>query len=220
MLPLELWILENFKKNAICNNYFRLRSSFSKQTNTNKSRFSWCRRTGAREAVLLFTRRCWQPLRNLFPHSLHYGTMFLTNWSSNGGLAAEASVTCRRSQWSNSSHFSLLFSPPKRFFCDMTTTPKLGTKDLLKAQRWVVERESNLLPLLYKLNSLTPIPSHPPMVFLQRTAGNFTSWCHWKSYYLWERLWTKLSWVTFVVSVTFLPKKLLILRFPDFHTQS
>ena len=41
----------------------------------------------------------------------------------------------------------------------MTTTPKLGTKDLLKAQRWVVERESNLLPLLYKLNSLTPIPS-------------------------------------------------------------
>ena len=127
----------------------------------NKSRFSWCRRTGAREAVLLFTRRCCQPLRNLFPHSLHYGTMFATNWSSNGGLAAEASVTCWRSQWSNSSHFSLLFSPPQRFFCDMTTTPKLGTKDLLKAQRWVVERESNLLPLLYKLNSLTPIPSLP-----------------------------------------------------------
>ena len=76
--------------------------------------------------------------------------MFATNWSSSGGLAAEASVTCRRSQWSISSHFSLLFSPPKRFFCDMTTTPKLGTKDLLKAQRWVVERESNLLPLLYK----------------------------------------------------------------------
>ena len=25
--------------------------------------------------------------------------MFATNWSSNGGLAAEASVTCRRSQW-------------------------------------------------------------------------------------------------------------------------
>ena len=87
--------------------------------------------------------------------------MFATNWSSNGGLAAEASVTCRRSQWSNSSHFSLLFSPPEPFFCDMTTTPKLGTKDLLKAQRWVVERESKLLPLLYKLNSLTPIPSHP-----------------------------------------------------------
>ena len=57
-----------------------------------------------------------QPSRNVFPHSLHYGTMFATNWSSNGGLAAEASVTCRRSQWSNSSHFSLLFSPPKRFF--------------------------------------------------------------------------------------------------------
>ena len=43
----------------------------------------------------------------------------------------------------------------------MTTTPKLGTKDLLKAQRWAVERELNLLPLLYKLNSLTPIPSIP-----------------------------------------------------------
>ena len=87
--------------------------------------------------------------------------MFATNWSSNGGLAAEASVTCRRSQWSNFSHFSLLFSPTMRFFCYMTTTPKLGTKDLLKAQRWVGERESNLLPLLYKLNSLTPIPSLP-----------------------------------------------------------
>ena len=63
--------------------------SFKTNKQTNKSRFSWCRRTGAREAVLLFTRRCWQPLRNLFPHSLHYGTMFATNWSSNGGLAAE-----------------------------------------------------------------------------------------------------------------------------------
>ena len=129
-----------------------------KQNKQLKSRFSWCRRTGARGAD---SRRCWQPLWNLFPHSLHYGTMFATNWSSNGGLAAEASVTCRRPQWSNSSHFPLLFSPPKRFFCDMTTTPKLGAKDLLKAQRWVVERESNLLPLLYKLNSLTPIPSLP-----------------------------------------------------------
>ena len=124
----------------------------------NKSRFSWCRRTGAREAVLLFTRRCWQPLRNLFPHSLHYGTMFATNWSSNGGLAAEASVTCRRSQWSNSSHFFFALFSAYAFFCDMTTTPKLGTKDLLKAQRWVV---SNLLPLLYKPNSLTPYTITP-----------------------------------------------------------
>ena len=32
-------------------------------------------------------------------------------------------------------------------FLNLTTTPKTGTKDLLKAQRWVVERESNLLPL-------------------------------------------------------------------------
>ena len=83
---------------------------------TNKSRFSWCRRTGAREAVLLFTRRCWQPLRNLFPHSLHYGTMFATNWSSNGELAAEASVTCRRSQWSNSSHFFFALFSTYAFF--------------------------------------------------------------------------------------------------------
>ena len=136
-----------------------IRRTLSTNKQTNKSRFSWCRRTGAREAVLLPTRRCWQPLRNLFPHSLHYGTMFATNWSSNGGLAAEASVTCRRSQWSNSSNFSLLFSPPKRFFVTWPPLPKLGTKDLLKAQRWVFERESNLLPLLYKLNSLTPISS-------------------------------------------------------------
>ena len=127
---------------------------YSKKLMIIKSRFSWCRRTGAREAVLLFTRKCWQPLRN-------YGTMFASNWSSNGGLAAEASVTCRRSQWSNSSHFFFALFSAYAFFCDMTSTPKLGTKDLLKAQRWVVERESNLLPLLYKLNSLTPIPSLP-----------------------------------------------------------
>ena len=41
---------------------------------SNKSRFSWCRRTGAREAVLLFTRRCWQPLRNTFIYEHICGT--------------------------------------------------------------------------------------------------------------------------------------------------
>ena len=59
-----------------------------------------------------------------------------------------------------------------RFFCDMTTTPKLGTKDLLKAQRWVVERESNLQQLLYKLNSLTSIPSLPYTI----TPLNIPQW--------------------------------------------
>ena len=121
------------RKKITCNFAVNFAITYSGKTNkqTNKqikSRFSWCRRTGARKAVLLFTRRCWQPLRNLFPHTLHYGTMFATNWSSNGGLAAEASVTCRRSQWSNSSHFSLLFSPPKR-------NQKCQTPAILK--RWM-----------------------------------------------------------------------------------
>ena len=37
-------------------------------------------------------------------------------------------------------------------------TTKIGMKDLLKAQQWWVERDSNLIPPQYRMNALTTAP--------------------------------------------------------------
>ena len=50
---------------------------------------SWYRRAGAEEAVLLFTRESVDsPYETYFPIA-NYGTIFATNWSSNGRLAID-----------------------------------------------------------------------------------------------------------------------------------
>ena len=91
-------------------------------------------------------------------------TVFATNWYSSNGIAAEASMTCRRSQWTHLLTFSLLFSSPRRYFSDMTTSSKLRTKGLLKAQ---LERRSKFQSPLSKVQvqhsnyfNLPPTPHH------------------------------------------------------------
>ena len=87
--------------------------------------FSWYRKTGTREAVLLLIRKCWRPSRSLHPHSANFATIYAKNWCGNGGVAQEASVTSRRSQWTIHCTFFFRFFLRQGVFCDLTIFPNL-----------------------------------------------------------------------------------------------
>ena len=76
----------------------------------------------------------------------------------------------------------LLFSAECLVFWHDHTT-KLGMKDLLMAQKWWVERDSNLIPSQYRLNALTTT-SCP---FSSRTQVRFKSMSRWSKAPMEER---------------------------------
>ena len=120
------------------------------------------------------------PFRILSPHSklwYHICSQMVKQWWT---WSCGYKVTCSRSQRSDCSlllfkrkSFFFCFSPPNASFFVTDHTTKLGMKDLLKDQQWWVERDSNLIPHLYRLNALTTTPCSLS-VSLKITQINFS----------------------------------------------
>ena len=75
--------------------------------------------------------KCRQPVRNLFPNGAIYDIIHATNWSSNCGLAAKATLTCRTIKYLCFLRLRVCFLHPPGFDCSFKSL--LGRKfaDLL-----------------------------------------------------------------------------------------
>ena len=96
-----------------------------------------------------------------------YGTIFAAKWSSN----VVSMWLAQGHKGLNAHRCSFVFA----LFCVTDHTTKLGMKDLLKAQQWWVERDSNLLPPQYRANAL----SVTPCSLSHKIHANFHNNCPW-----------------------------------------
>ena len=92
-----------------------------------------------------------------------YATIFAAKWWSNGGLEAVVSKWLAQGHKGLTAHccsFYFAFLRQMSYFLSLTIPLSYGRgmNDLLKAQQWWVERDSNLIPPQYRPNALTTTP--------------------------------------------------------------
>ena len=119
-------------------------------------------RGGRRISSSAYLRR--HPFGYYLPCLPSYGTIFVAQWSSHGRLEAVVSKWLAQGHKGLTAHrcflsfFCFCFSPPNALLFVLDHTTKLRIKELLKAQQWWVERDSNLIPSQYRSNALTTTP--------------------------------------------------------------